>query len=349
MRKKLFPIVLFAFLLACGGEQGELTTQISTPVSVQEVKYRSIEEYITVTGTVQAIKEAVLKSETSGYYRLATNPKTNQPFGLGDLVKKDQVIIYLDNPELENNIKIESQKLNLDISKREYEKQQSLYEKGGVTLRELRNAEKSYIDAKYNYEYALLQLAKLKIVAPFTGVIVDLPYYTPATKVETNQPLVQLMDYSLLYTEINLPGKELDRVHVDQPVRVMNYTMTQDTLWGKLARVSPALDPDTRSFKAIVHINNPQWQLRPGMFIKAEVIVARKDSAIVIPKDIILAKSRGKTVFVVSRGLAQERIIKTGLENPDEVEVLEGLKADELLVVKGFETLRNRSRVKVIR
>jgi hypothetical protein len=54
-------------------------------------------------------------------------------------------------------------------------------------------------------------------------------------------------------------------------------------------------------------------------------------------------------VYVVEKGASQERVIVTGLENPTEVEVLEGLKIDERLVVKGFETLRNRQKVKIIR
>ena len=76
----------------------------------------------------------------------------------------------------------------------------------------------------------------------------------------------------------------------------------------------------------------------------------RSSYSIVIPKDIILSKRRGKTVFVVERGAARERTITTGLENPEYVEVTRGLKKDERLVVKGYETLGGRStKVKIIR
>ena len=205
------------------------------------------------------------------------------------------------------------------------------------------------MDAQYSYENAKIQLSKLRIAAPFDGIIVDLPYYTPGNKIDANTDMVQIMDYRKLYMEVNLPGKELGRIKMDQLVRVMNYTLPDDTLKGNITQVSPALDPDTRSFKASIDIDNPQWLLRPGMFVKAEIIVASKDSAIVIPKDIILSKRRGKTVYIVQKGAAQERAISTGLENPEFVEVTSGLKKDERLVIKGFETLRHRSRVKIIR
>jgi len=344
-------ILLLGLLIiaGCGDQSGDTGTEISVPVSVEEIKLKPIEEFISTTGTVKATNEVILKSETSGFYRLAINPKTKAPYKLGDFVQKDSAIIYLDNPELENNTKIESQKLNLEISKQEYIKQQSLYEKGGVTFRELKNSEKTAMDAQYNYDNALIQLSKLKITPPFEGVIVDLPYYTIGTKVDAGLQMVQIMNYRHLYMEVNLPGKSIGEIKTNQPVRVMNYTMPDDTLSGNVTQVSPALDPDTRSFKSSIKINNPDWLLRPGMFTKAEIVVAKKDSAIVIPKDIILSKRRGKTVFIVEKGAAEDRVISTGLENPDFVEVTDGLKVNQRLVVKGYETLRDHSKVKIVR
>ncbi len=348
MKRHLIPWILILLVFACNQSQENLDTQIAVPVSVQDVSLKPIEEFLTTTGTVNAIQDVVLKAETDGFYRLGKNSR-GKTFILGDFVKKGNIIIYLDNPELENNIKIDSQKLNLDISKSEYEKQQSLYKKGGVTLRELKDAERAFIDAKYNYDNAVIQLAKTKIIAPFDGFIVDLPYYTEGTRVAMSARMVQIMNYKKLYTDINLPGKELGRIKVAQSVRIMNYTLPKDTLWGEIKQVSPAIDADTRSFKASVEVDNHALLLRPGMFIKAEVVVAKKDSAIVIPKDVILASGQGNRVFVVVKGSADERRISIGIENPKEVEVTNGLKVDERLIVKGFETLRNRSKVKVVR
>lgn len=348
MRKILLSILL-PWLIACDRQNESLDTQISVPVSVEEILPQSIEEFVSTTGSLNAIKEANYKAETDGLYRLATNQSKGRAFTLGDFVKKNDVIIYLDNPELESNVKIESQELNLDISKREFEKQNSLYEKGGVTLRELKAAEKTYSDAKYNYENALLQLAKLRIVAPFDGIIVDLPYYTPGVRVDLNAPMVSIMDYQKLYSEVNLPGKELGRIQTGQMVRVTNYSLPGDTLVGQVMRVAPAFDPTTRSFKAVIEVENRRLNFRPGMFIKADVVVARTDSTIVVSKNIVLSRQNGKVVYVVERGVAVERRIVTGMENPSHFQIVEGLQMNERLVVKGFETLQNRSKVRIIR
>lgn len=337
------------FMAGCQDTDDDSDLEISMPVSVIEIKPGPIEEYINSTATVRAVKSTLIRSETEGNYRLAINRETGKTFAPGDRVQTGVTIIYIENPEYENNIKIESQKLNLDISKREYEKQQSLYDKGGVTLRDLKTSERNFIDAQYNYENALLQLKKLRITAPFTGTIINLPYYTPGTKISVGQDMVELMDFDQLYAEVYFPAKDLGRIKAGQELRVTHYALTEDTLAGTLTQVAPALDPDTRSFKAAINIENQAHLLRPGMFVKVETVVAQKDSSIVIPREVILSKRRGKTVFVVDKGAAFERIISTGIENEQQAEVLEGLKSGERLVVKGFETLRNRSKVKIVK
>ncbi len=349
MKRFLVFLAAIAAFSSCGGDETTVDNEISVPVSVEEIALKPIEQYIMATGTVNSLSEISIKSEKSGDYRLQKNPATGRPFAFGDFVGKGQVIIRLANEEEENSVRIDSRKLNLETSKLDYEKQKSLYDKGGVTLTELKTSERNYMDAGYDYENALLQLAKLKISSPFDGIITDLTYYTDGTRVEAGSDMVQIMDYSGLYLEVNLPGNDLGTVKAGSDVRIMNYTVRDDTLAGRVSQVSTTLDPTTRSFKASILVDNPDYLLRPGMFVKAEIIVARHDSVIVIPKDVILARQRGKTVFIVDKGAAQERVLVTGLENPDEIEVLEGLKVDDRLVVKGYETLRNRSKVKVVR
>ncbi len=352
MKKYSFLLIIItsAFLTSCNRDDSSINSEVKIPVSVEDIKIKSIEEFISTTGTVIPTHEVFLKSEMAGYYTLLTNPRTGKKYALGDKVNKGQVIIAINDEEYKNNIKIESQELRLEISKQVFDKQKSLYDKGGVTLSELKNAEIEYINSKYAYEDALLKLAKMKIKVPFAGVIVDLPYYTAGTKIEINTDIVKIMDYSKLYMEINLPEKHLNTVKIKQQVRVMNYTLPDSIFMGEITQLSPAIDPETRTFKGTLIIGNSDLLLRPGMFVRSEIVTAQKDSAIVIQKSIILSKRRGKTVFVIGKGeIVEECIITFGLENPEEVEVIAGLKKNQRLVVKGFETLQNRSKVKIIR
>lgn len=348
--KKAYRALPWLVLLAaagCGSPETVGQAEVEVPVTVEEITGKSIEEYVVATGTVNATRDVTLRTESAGFYRLALNPATGREFALGDQVKKDQTIVFLENPELENQIRIESKQLALATLQSEYEKQQSIYEKGGVTERELKTAERNFLDARLDYENARIQLAKLKISSSFDGVIVGLPYFTRGIRINSGTDVARVMDYTRLNMEVNLPGKLLGSVSENQPARVMNYAVPDKVLNGRVTQASPALDSDTRTFTAWLEIDNPEQVLRPGMFVKAEIITARSDSAVVVPKNIILSRRGRRTVFVVNRGIAQERRIETGLENPDQVEVTEGLQTDERLVVRGFETLRDGSRVRI--
>lgn len=344
----LLSTVIVALLTACGNQPQSSQSDIETPVSVQELKKGSISKLINTTGTALATYSIELNAEMNGFYGLQTNPSTGRPYKLGDAVKKDQLIIRLENKEYENGIALESKKLSLEIAKQEQSKQTALYEKGGVTLSEMRNTEVRVTNASYDLENATINLEKMSVRAPFDGIIVSLPHYTPQGHVTQGSPMVGLMAYTRMYMDINLPESAIEYIKPNQPVYVTHYTLP-DTLRGEISELSPAISTETRTFKGKVLIDNNRLKLRPGMFVKADIVVDQADSAIIIPKDVVLSRRNRKYVYIVERNTAILRDIQTGLEDEDNVEVTEGLKENDNLIIRGYETLRENSRVKVLK
>ncbi len=285
-------LVLFALLAACGQQNTSSQLDIAAPVTVQEVTLKPIEEYITTTERLMPPSRTTSSRKTQGAYQLAVNPRTKRPFAVGDDVKKGEIIVKLDSPELQNSVKMESVKLNLDLTQRDYEKQQSLYDKGGVTLSELKSAERSLIDSKYSFESAELQLAKLNIIVPFDGILTDITYYTPGIKVASGSAIATVMNYSKLTMDVNLPAKRIGRITEGQKARISNVNLPGKTFDGQIIDVSPALDASTHTFKATVRVENPDRSLKPGMFVKVELVVDRRENAVVIPKDVITRGAR---------------------------------------------------------
>lgn len=349
MKPFILLIILTSAFYSCNQGNESSGKDIILPVSVIEIKPGSMKKFVSVTGTVKPRKEAQIKSEISGVYSLLRNPSTGKLFSLNDQVKAGQEIIALQDVEYENNVRVSSLKLNLETTKQLWEKQKSLFEKGGVTQSDVKASEINYINAKYSYDDAMFRLEKMRVRAPFAGTIVDLPYYTPGVKIQAASPMVTIMDYSVMYMDVNLAEKNMGVVKPNQPVWVTNYALPGDTLLGAVTQLSPAIDANTRAFKGTVEISNPEFKLRPGMYIKAEIEVASAKGSIVIPKEVIVSKYGQYTIFVVENGLAIERDIKIGLENTEEVQVLSGLKANDRLVVKGFETLSDEAKVKVVK
>ena len=346
--RRLAGLAAAAGLLGAGCDQEgpNIDVESAIPVRVQSVARGPIAEYVAATATVEAAREALLACEESGRYRLQANPRTGSAWAMGDRVQAGDLIARLENAEFENQVSLESKALQLASAQREYDKQKGLFEHGGITLRELTDAERQAIDARYGHESALLQLARLEVRAPFAGVLVDLEHHSPGQRLRPGDPIGQVMEYAELYAEASLPGQEMGRVAPGQRARVTHYGAAGDTLQGRVTQVSPVLDAGSRTFKAALAIDNGDGLLRPGMFVKIELVAASRDSALVIPRDVIVDRGHEKVVFVVEKGIAVRRSLETGLGNRHRVEVLSGLMDGERLVVEGFETLRDHSRVK---
>lgn len=347
--KKLAIILIAALVIfsSCNNQETSQGADISVPVRVVDVVKKPIFNTLEINGTVSPTGTTELATETEGLYDLQKNPATGKAYKMGDKVHKGDTLVVLHNPEYELNIRIEAKKLDLENAKSEYEKQQSLYDKGGVTLSELKNSELALLNSKYDYENAQLQMAKLKVVAPFDGVIVNLPYFTPNVKVTSGTAVVKIMNYSTLILNAEFPEKFISTVSLGQEAFVTNYNLKDDTLKAVITELSPAINESTRTFKGVLQVDNPKLLMRPGMFVKAEIVVEKRDSAIVIDRDIIQNKRHGKVVFVVERNTASEKRINTGIETDEEVEILSGLQPGEKLVVEGYEMLSNRTKVKV--
>lgn len=341
--------VLTLLVAGCKQENSMSRNEIPTPVSVSDVTYGSISKIFSTNSTAVSNAEAELSTEMAGKYNLQTNPATGKPYKLGDKVRKGALIVRIEDKSYENGISIETKKLNLELAEQEQTKTKSLYDKGGATLTEVKNSDIKIMNSRLDYENAEMNLEKMNIRAPFDGVIVNLPHFSKEAKVNSGTSVVTIMDYSSMLLEINLPESAINEVTVGQKAYITHYTLPKDTIMGEITELSPAISSETRTFKGKLVIDNKELLIRPGMFVKADIITESHSSTIVIPKNIVRNERNRRTVFVVDQGVARSRNVKLGLDEKNSVEVLEGLDKDDQIIVRGFETLRDGSKVKIQR
>jgi membrane fusion protein (multidrug efflux system) len=337
-------------MFACDQPEEESPTiDIAAPVSVIQIKTDNLSRFTIATGNAMANKEMEMNAKLGGEFLLKNHPSYNRPYKLGDRVKAGQPFMEIKDEEYANSISLDLKEMNLELAEKTYQKQQSIFEKGGVTETELKNAELQVITAKNDLENAKIRKDKMKMAIPISGVIVEFPHYTPKSIIQQGAPLGKIMDYSKMYIDVNLPENTMNEIKIGQGVQITNYSVPDDTLSGKITEISPVIDINTRTYLAKVRFNNSKLLIRPGMFVKTLIKVREKNGIIIIPKEIIISDQNGKRVFVVEENTAYERIIETGIENDDMIEVISGLEVNERLVVKGFETLRDKSKVKVLK
>lgn len=345
--KILIPLSILTALLAfaCSGGDGESAADLTFPVTVEKVKRGPIAEYITATGTLRALREERVITEVDGILRLVkNNSSTLRP---GMRVKVGDLLAEIENPEYLLNIRVQSQKMAMENAESELRKQEALFKEGGVTERELELARRNALDARLNYETALLRAEKLKLKAPISGTIANLVTDRDGTRINAGFVLCSIVDYRTTRVTVSLPNTDLGRIRTGQKAMITNYALEGETFDGVVTTIDPTIDERTRTFAATIEVENPDLRLRPGMFVKADIVVTSRDSAIVIPKNAIVTRNNKPVVYIVEGASAREREVVTGIETREEIEILEGMAENEQLVVQGQETLRDKSKVRV--
>ena len=116
---------------------------------------------------------------------------------------------------------------------------------------------------------------------------------------------------------------------------------------GRVERMNSALDLATRTIQTEVHIPNSNRMLKPGMFAKLEIILSEKPQALVVPGEAVLEERGARFVFLVKGSQAFRKEVITGIAQEQDLEILDGLKEGDRVIVKGQESTKDGASVRV--
>ncbi len=337
--------LLFA---ACSSSTGTTSqAQISIPVTVEEIVSGNLEQITSTNGSLTPLSSATVTNKIEGVYRPAINPATGKYYKIGDKVKAGEVLARLEDEEYVNDISIETKKISWEIAEGEYDKYVILQEKGGATETDVKNAAVDVETTKNAYINAQISIANMSVTSPISGIIVDLEYQTPGVEIETGISLFSVMDYSKMYLDISLSESTMSYIHAGLPVYISHYSIPDEYVDATIDQLSPSIDTTTRTYKGIVLVDNDKLLLKPGMFVKTEIVVDQAVDAIIIPKEIIRTSQNTSFVFIADGTTAMQCEITTGISNDTYIEVKSGLYIGDKLIVDGYQTLRNRSKIAI--
>ncbi len=184
-----------------------------------------------------------------------------------------------------------------------------------------------------------------RITAPFTGVITQRYADTGAmiqagTASQTQaMPLVRLSEDDRLRLILPVPESVVAHIHVGDPVDVRVPALNRN-FTGLVSRFASRLQDSTRTMETEVDVPNPQRLLIAGMYAEAVLLLDRVNGRLAIPVQALSRHNSGSRVYVVDgHNHVREKTIQVGLETPDEIEVVSGLKEDDLVVVSGVKNL----------
>lgn len=292
---------------------------------------------------------------------------------LGDRVTKGQVIARMDDRDVKEQVKQAEASLELSratarqrefdktASLTTFERQKNLFERNLQTKQTLEDAE-----ARYNASAAQVDVAKaqvmqtqarldeLKITLSNTVILSPTDGFVgkrtldPGAFAGANTPVVSVVDIRSVRLIANLVEKDFRRVTPGVEAMVEVDAFPGETFGGKVSRVSPVFDAATRTAGLEIEVPNPGYRLKPGMYARVRLTVDRRPNALTVPRNAVVDTEGKRGVFLIDDGnVARLNIVRTGLQDSEKVEILEGLNDGQRVITTGAIALRNGDRVQL--
>ena len=306
-------------------------------VTATEVKPDQWRRTLTAVGTFQPVNGTELSSQYAGIIEQVS-------FESGALVEAGDVLFQLDTEidraELARLLAAE------DIAQRDVTRLQPLVGQGNVSEQEVQRAQSQLQQAQAAVQAQQTLINRKTIRAPFTGVAgirrVNLGQF-----VNPGQSLVYLESFDPIYLNFTLSERFLGLVSEGDIVEIIADAYNDQAFEGSITAIEPRVDSATRTFELQATVQNPENKLRSGLFGRVTLTQGAPRDVLTIPRTAVQFNPYGNVVYIISENedgdglVAQQRLIRTGQELGDMVEVVDGLSEGERLATSGLLKLRN--------
>jgi membrane fusion protein (multidrug efflux system) len=316
---------------------------VSTIVATEQ----SWQPELSAVGNLRAVNGATLSLEVGGIV-----DKIN--FQSGDDVKAGQILLQL---RAEDDIaKLQSLQASAALAQVNYDRDLQQFRARAVSKAVVDSDEFNLRNARAQVDQQQAVVDKKTLRAPFAGHLgirqVDLgQYLNPGTAVVTLQAL------DPLYVDFTLPQQALSQLAVGQKVAAHVDAFPGQEFPGKIIAINPQVDTDSRNVQVRASLGNPDRRLLPGMFATVMIDAGAPQRLVTLPQTAIAYNSYGSTVFLVEKAapaaegkqqlVAKQTFVTTGATRGDQVAVLTGVKAGDVVVTAGQIKLHNGSPVAI--
>ena len=341
------------------------STSARLTVKVAPVEVREVQRMAEMVGTLLPYDEITIGTEFPGTIEKIF-------VDMGDKVEGGQLLALLD--QRETRLALEQAEANLEAAKRDLEKAMAVLAEASLNLKRVEElfskgivaaSQRDSVETQHHIAVAQVNLARAtvkqsqaavnlakkrlgdtEIKAPIAGAIKERLASIGET-VKEKTPLFRLVTTDPLKFRGTVPERFAPEVAVGQEVKVQVEAFQDQSFLGRIERVSPAVDIDTRSLTLEVRVPNPEEILKPGFFTKGIIFTRRQSGVTFVPENALLYFVGITKVFVVSNGEAVERLVKTGVTQDGMVEIIDGIKPGELVATSSLDQLFNGARVRV--
>lgn len=301
------------------------TTVESIAVTTAAVQKQPVAGNLRFTGITEANQYIMVASKASGEI-------TDIKFKLGDFVSKGHILARVDDAYA--RFTLGNATINHGKYKEDLQRYETLREGDAVSETQLRDIRVAYENAKIQLEQAQRQLEDTYIRAPFSGYItsreVDMGEF-----VGVSTPIAGIADISELKVVVSVPEGSVYELKKGQPVSVTTSIYPGVTFAGKIASISQQGD-NAHSYPVEISLpNSKENPLKSGTYVNVSVETGNSEPVLSIPREAIVSTVKDPSVYRVENGIATLVKITTGRDYEDKIEVLDGLREGDKVVVSG--------------
>lgn len=191
-----------------------------------------------------------------------------------------------------------------------------------------------------------LKYEKAPVESPLTGVLGKV-YVDIGESVNTQVPVALVLNTDKVKIVLDIPEKYLPRISLGQSAKIEVDAYPEKVFLGQVTQVSPVVDLSTRSFAIEIALDNPEHYLKSGMFARVKLILNEHKEVPAVLKESVMGRGDDAYVYVVEKGRAASRRVSLGFRQGAYLEIKEGLRGGELVVIMGQQRLKDNAEVNV--
>lgn len=289
---------------------------------------------------------------------------------MGDRVARGQEIVQIEDRELRqqisqaeaglavNKANVQQRRNDERVRLTTLERQRDLFAKGLNSQQNLEDAEAQYnaatsqvLVAESQQQQTEARISELKITLSNTVVVSPVDGFVsrrnldPGAFAGANTVILSVVDIGTVRLVASLVERDFKRVRAGVEAQVTVDAFPGEQFRGRVSRVAPVFDPATRTASMEIEVPNPGFRLKPGMYARVQLTVERRPSALTVPRNALVDYDGQRGVFLVEESVARFVPVTTGLQDPGQVEILDGLTDGQRVVTTGALALRDGDQV----
>ncbi|PKN75437.1 MAG: efflux transporter periplasmic adaptor subunit [Candidatus Cloacimonetes bacterium HGW-Cloacimonetes-2] len=354
MKKKNWLWLVLAIVLALivwrfiTGKKGDETRGGRGPqavaVELAPVEIRDLDEVSNYSGNLRAYSSFVLAPKVSGQLtRLHVN--------IGDRIRKGQLIAELEDVLIRHEHEKALANLNQATSafgeaQREVENTRQLLEREYISQGEYDAIYARFISEQSKLQVAQaaeraarFQLEQTRVIATWDGPgfsrVVGERFAVEGQLLSAGSPLVSILDISRLVADIEVIEADYRKIRIGQAAKISSDAWPQEAFAGRVARIAPILQEQSRQARVEIELPNPSEKLKPGMFIRVRLVHQSKQQVTVVPEAALYKHKGVEGVFVVNRDslIVNFLPVETGISSDNLIEILSPSLSGEVVIL----------------